>query len=334
MLPVAHTVFAARGLLDVVLPRYDLGTVRDCRLLQHNQNDTYRVCADHGWFILKVYQAQASYTPRGAHIAYEVDLLRYLHGRGVAVAVPIDARDGRCTIRLEAPEGDRLAVLFSDAPGGPVPASEWDDAFSRGFGAVVGSMHAAAADFRRRSAAPLRLDQAHLLRQPLRLARPFFAHRPDDWAYIRTLAQRLERRLDALARRGLSPGICHGDLVGRTNVHRGPSGVLTLYDFECCGPGWRAYDIGVFRWALAQLVSPARAKQLVAAFLDAYQERCPLTPADLEAITTFVAVRHFWFMGLRTGNAQHWGQGEVDDPALDELVAFWRAWEPSLAEPG
>jgi Ser/Thr protein kinase RdoA (MazF antagonist) len=72
----------------------------------------------------------------------------------------------------------------------------------------------------------------------------------------------------------------------------------------------------------------------LAAFLDGYQAHCPLTAADLEAIGTFVAVRHFWFMGLRTANARHWGEGEVNDPALDQLVAFWRAWEPHLAAPG
>ena len=41
----------------------------------------------------------------------------------------------------------------------------------------------------------------------------------------------------------------------------------------------------------------------------------------------FVAVRHFWLMGLRTGNWENWGEGEVNDPALDWLLSFWRTWE-------
>jgi hypothetical protein len=41
----------------------------------------------------------------------------------------------------------------------------------------------------------------------------------------------------------------------------------------------------------------------------------------------FVVVRHFWLMGLRTGNWENWGEGEVNDPALAWLLNFWRAWE-------
>jgi Ser/Thr protein kinase RdoA (MazF antagonist) len=108
---------------------------------------------------------------------------------------------------------------------------------------------------------------------------------------------------------------------------------MTLFDFECCGPGWRAYDIAVFRWALAQLVSLEQAQHLLAAFLLGYQRHCPLTATDLTAVPLFVAVRHFWFMGLRTGNAEHWGQREVNDRALDHLIAFWRGWEAYLPEP-
>ena len=312
-----------------ILPAYDLGVVRECRLQQHNQNDTYLVCADRGRFMLKVYEARGGYTPRGSHLAHELDLLRYLHQQGVSVAAPVVRRDGRYLGSLAAPEGSRTAVLFSEAVGKPVPATAWDEAFGQNLGATVGAMHAAAAGFR--SQLPrFRLDRGYLLARPVRLARPFFAHRADDWAYVRGLARRLTDQVEALTRAGLSQGVCHGDIGGKTNVHVDPNGMMTLFDFECCGPGWRAYDIGVFRWALAQLTPPQQEQRVLAAFLAGYERHCPLTTADRQAVPVFVAVRQFWFMGLRTGNAHHWGQAEVDDPALDELLAFWRGWESHL----
>ncbi len=233
---VAHSVLSTDWLRTAILPAYDLGAVRECRLLQHNQNDTYLVHADHGRFILKIYEARGAYTPRGHHIPYELDLLRYLHQHGVSVAPPVVRRDRRYLGRLAAPEGRRTAVLFNNAVGQPVPATAWDEAFGQNLGSTVGAMHVAVDDFA--SQLPrFRLNQRYLLAWPVRLARPFFAHRPDDWAYVRGLARQLTSRLEALADAGLSQGICHGDIAGKTNVHLSPDGALTLFDFECCGPG-------------------------------------------------------------------------------------------------
>jgi Ser/Thr protein kinase RdoA (MazF antagonist) len=328
---IIHSVFAADGLSAELLPDYDLGNVVECRLLQHNQNDTYLVRSEQGRFILRIYQSRGSYTPRGSQIRYELDLLLYLQRRGVSVSAPVARRDGRYLRSVEAPEGRRIAVLFTYAEGEPVPHDAWDEVFCQQLGSTVGSMHAVTAGFDN-GRGRFHLDQSYLLTRPLRLARPFFGHRPDDWQYVRGLAKHLASRLAALATSGLSSGICHGDIVGNTNVHVGPAGRMTLYDFECCGPGWRAYDIGVFRWALAQFKNPEQAERLLSAFLDGYQQQCALTTADLAAVPVFVAVRHFWFMGLRTGNWENWGQGEVNDRALDELIAFWRSWETQLAE--
>src|SRR5438067_1689428 len=81
-------------------------------------------------------------------------------------------------------------------------------------GLAVGGMHAAADHFA--SQLPrFRLNQRYLLAWPVRLARPFFAHRPDDWAYVRGLARQLTSRLEALADAGLSQGVCHRDIVGK-----------------------------------------------------------------------------------------------------------------------
>ena len=252
-LRITHSVFAADGLVRVLLPDYDLDNVIECRLLQHNQNDTYLVRSDRGQFILKIYQARGMYTPRGlSQIQYEVDLLLYLQRRGAAVVAPVVRRDGRYLGLVDAPEGTRTVVMVTYAPGEPVEPAAWDHGFSHRLGATLGTMHAAAVGFA--SEQPrFHLDRTYLLTRPLRLARPLFAHRPDDWAYLQALARRLAGRLAALAAGGLSRGICHGDIVGKTNVHVTPAGGMTLFDFECCGPGWRAYDIAVFRWALVQL---------------------------------------------------------------------------------
>ena len=324
--PVTHSVLAARGLERGLLSDYDLGPTINCKLLQHNQNDTYIVQTPRNQYVLRIYQARSSYTPRRlADVQYELRLLLHLERRGVPVSAPVARRDRAYLRLLRTPEGRRAAVLFSHAEGEPVPPQTWDKDFAEQFGLAMGTLHAAAADFqceyRRRG-----LDTAYLIDRPLRLARPLLAHRPADWAFLRVLARSLKSRIRLLGGQGLSRGVCHGDLLGKTNMHRMSDGTLTFFDFETCGPGWRAYDVAVFRWALAQLTPSAEAERLLGVFLAGYRQRCQLSPADVAAIPLFVAVRQLWFLGLRTGNWENWGQGEVNDTAFNEPFAFWRVW--------
>ena len=46
---------------------------------------------------------------------------------------------------------------------------------------------------------------------------------------------------------GVPVEVQHGDLQGyHANV--GPDGMLTFFDFDCGGYGYRAYDLAVFVW--------------------------------------------------------------------------------------
>jgi Ser/Thr protein kinase RdoA (MazF antagonist) len=52
---------------------------------------------------------------------------------------------------------------------------------------------------------------------------------------------------DLLPRKKPEYGNCHGDHHGY-NVNIDKNGTMTVFDFDCYGYGWRAYDISVFLW--------------------------------------------------------------------------------------
>jgi Ser/Thr protein kinase RdoA (MazF antagonist) len=72
----------------------------------------------------------------------------------------------------------------------------------------------------------------------------------------------------------------HGD-PHLDNVHFTRQDAPTFFDFACCPPGWRAYDLAVFRWA-----SYWHGKQEAAwtDFLAGYQGGQALTEAEVQAI--------------------------------------------------
>jgi Ser/Thr protein kinase RdoA (MazF antagonist) len=315
--PVTHSILSTAALMADVLPDYDIGTAIECRLLDRSVNDTYFVKTTDDRYILRVYRARWRTL---SEIGYELDALTHIAQRGISLSTPITRKDGRLIRTLHAPEGERQAVLFTYAKGDDLTHAEEQ---SELYGHVVADIHTATDNF----ASPhqrFTLDGAHLLDQPLRAIQPFLAHRPEDWAYLQALADRVRERLERLQRAQLDFGFCHGDFHGG-NAHIDEHNVITCFDFDCCGAGWRAYDIAVFRWAAG------REDTVWEAFLKGYRERRDLHVRDLAAVPWFVAARHIWLLGLHTGNAQDWGSGWLNDAYFDSGgmggLQFLRAWE-------
>jgi Ser/Thr protein kinase RdoA (MazF antagonist) len=110
-------------------------------------------------------------------VAYEVELLTYLAGRGVSVSMPIAGTDGAATRALRAPEGTRQLVLFTFAQGKPLSWDIEDHCYLAG--QVAAAVHTASDGFKSRHSR-FSLDVNYLIDVPLATIRPFLAQRPDD----------------------------------------------------------------------------------------------------------------------------------------------------------
>ena len=315
--PVTHSILSAAALMSEVLPNYAIGEPIECKLLDRSLNDTYLVRTAEDRYILRAYRARWRSPPA---IGYELDALLHLARKGLPVAAPIARRDGSFIQTLRAPEGGRQVVLFTYANG---EGLDHDEGQSQLYGRAVAAIHATTEDFQS-AHSRFELNLAHLIDQPLAAIRPFLEHRPDDWAYLQGLAERVRRRLERFQRERLDFGFCHGDFHGG-NAHIDTANTITFFDFDCCGMGWRAYDIAVFRWAAG------REDAQWQAFLRGYRERRDLHVRDLAAVPWFVAARHIWLIGLHTGNAQDWGAGWLNDAYFESGGAgglkFLREWE-------
>ena len=64
------------------------------------------------------------------------------------------------------------------------------------------------------------------------------------------------------------------------------------------------FDLATFKWGVA---GNKDAEELWVAFLTAYRKGREPGEANLGLIDTFVAIRHIWWIALRCGNAQDFG---------------------------
>ncbi len=313
LFPVAHSVFSAETLVAEVTRDYAVATPCAFRLLRRGLNDTYILNTQDERYIVRVYGASWR---TGPDVAYELELLGHLASRQVPASVPVAARDGSLSRQVCAPEGARHLVMFTYARGTPL---WWTDEHGQLAGRMLAAIHTASDDFVSKHAR-FQMDLEYLIDRPLAAIRPFLIHRPEDLSYLERFAGELKVQAAEAVRAGLDWGVCHGDFGG--NIHIADR-ALTVFDFDLCGSGWRAYDFVVPLWA-------ARSKKRTSiwdAFVRGYTERRRLGAADLEAIQLFSPIRHLWTTGIRLSNLVHWGILPLINGHLEHSLKSFREWE-------
>jgi Ser/Thr protein kinase RdoA (MazF antagonist) len=311
---VAHSVFSSEALKGQLAQAYPIAAPVSCHLLETGPNDTYLVTTREQRYIARVYGARWRSL---SDICYELELLTYLDAKGVSVSVPIATHDGKLSYPVAAPEGTRHLALFTYAEGAAFSWKE-DDCYRAG--RLLATIHAVSRDFVSQHVR-FRLDLESLIDTPLSVLRSFLAHRPEDWLYLQGFAARLRARAEAATNTRLDWGVCHGDFGG--NIHVSGNRRLTVFDFDLCSPGWRAFDLVVFRWG-----AMSRKRETIwHAFLHGYSEKKCLAEADLAAVPLFCVIRHLWTMGMRANQVEQLGILPVSDSYLDYRLGSFRRWE-------
>ena len=72
--------------------------------------------------------------------------------------------------------------------------------------------------------------------------------RQSDVSRIAEHAEELKAQITELDFGSDGWGIIGGDFHG-WNLHFTENNELTLFDFDLCGYGWRAFDLAVYRWS-------------------------------------------------------------------------------------
>jgi len=292
----------ADAIRDQVLPHYALPPPLRCRFLMRGMHDNYLVEDAAGKYVLRVYRGR--WRSRD-EILFELELLDHLHRRGSPVAYPLFTTASQPLVAVRTADGERLAVLFSYAPG-HAPA-DIDPRLGETLGQVIARIHQQADTF---STAHVRrvLDLDYLLDASVDAISPYLTR--EQRQTVQATQRRIRDTLPVLSRQAPAFGACTGDVNPR-NFHVDERGRITVFDFDQCGLGWRAFEIGKF---YSSLPADTKSGTLRAAFLRGYESVRVLEPDERRAISQFVTVSYIWVMALHVYN--------------DDLVG------PLLADPG
>ena len=293
-IPVIHSIPSGEALIASVLTNYPIPKPHSCHLYKRGFNDTYLVETEQERYILRVYR-------RGwrtkEEIDFELELLAFLHDRNQPVAYPIGREDCSFTTEVATPEGKRYAALFSYAPGRAVN-EKLDGRQSQHLGEVLAIIHQILDNFNSSFSRP-HLNNEYLLDRSMQAIAPLYKHRNNDINYLQKQIEQIKQQLEALELPNSAPayGICVGD-VHSGNAHFDEQNQATLFDFDQCGYGWRAFDIAKFMHIAITWKVDITVRNL---FLEGYQAVRQLNAAELDSIPLFIKTAHIWVMGLGTG---------------------------------
>ena len=318
--PTQSAILSQQAIADQLLCKYSFysNTKTKVYFFHRGLNDTYVVNSGNNIYYLRI----SRYNWRSAKdLQAEVDLLVDLKQYDLSAIMPVPMTNGTYIHRIEAPEGIRYGILFTSAKGTSLKLEKVKEMQS--FGNFIGRFHQSTTHLSKKYDR-FELDWEYLLETPLNLVNAYVSDQSDQLPYLIEVGEAIMDKVESLLVKDLPEyGICHGDLHP-SNIHSDEDGRMTLFDFDCFGYGWRAYDLSAVKWH--QLWHSGKNKnkthRLWESFLEGYSQTSSLTEYELEAIYYFVPVRHIWLMGIQLYGNKDWGLNSITHDYLDHNVQF------------
>jgi len=295
-------------LRDQLSSQYDLADPVLCTPLRSYTNDVYSVNSGSDRFALKIYGLNWR---SDAEIRYELELLLHLARKGLQVGRPVDRRDGDFLSVITTRESNRLAALFTFAPGRK-PAPPFSLSLYESFGEAIARMHTLSDDFRteyvRRP-----LDINTLVVEPLE---SILDSAPTESVrrQLQDVGDEIQLKIEQYSAAPLDWGPIHGDAT-LDNLHVTESGQVILYDFDSGGPGYRASDLQ--GWA----VGPSEFAAKHDAFLRGYSQIRTLNSADLMVAPYLTLAWEIWGLGVELSR-RHMSPAETEAYLRDQATVL------------
>jgi Ser/Thr protein kinase RdoA (MazF antagonist) len=317
-----YSRFSGDALVELVLSKYEIASPLRCDFFVLGLHDNYIVEAGSDNYILRIYRNDWR---SKEEIFFELELLTFLHNCNIPVAYPLFNRDKKFAQAIEAPEGLRYAVLYSYAPG-KAANERLSESQSFLLGKTVAELHNATnlfeSNYNREH-----LSLEYLLDRSLNLISPFLQKREQDIEYLFKVRKESISHLEELPKSAPIYGICIGDIHSR-NAHFTEDNRITIFDFDQCGYGWRAFDIGKFIVASYKM---GIKNEVINAFVNGYQEVRRLEEQELRAIPIFMKVALIWMLGIYVDNINLVGYKTMSDEFFNQRIQLLKDLEEKMS---
>lgn len=301
--PTVYSTLSPQALTHWVFAHYDIEVPKGCRFWHRGLSDVYLVETLDTSYILRI---SHHHWRTKTDIDFELDFLTFLHHQTLPVAAPLKSKRGQYSLEINAPEGKRYAALFPVAPG-TVAIGDLNQTQAWRLGETVAQIHQASHQFKpSMQRSPLTLG--YLLDQSLLSMSPFMDHQGEEWKYLQEGCAQIKTQLQELPRSQPYWTVCWGD-PHSGNVHFTTDNQLTLFDFDQCGYGWRAFDVAKF---LQVSLQSGLSRLVRDAFIKGYSHIQPLTPLELNSLQSLTQMAYIWAWAIHLESVKLYDYSRLD----------------------
>ena len=301
-----YSQLSSDSVLSIVSSHYKFQAPISVKFYVLGLHDNYLVECDKKKYIFRVYRNNWR---TEEEILFEVDLLSYLEKTSSNVAAPVQTKNSELVTYIKAPEGIRIGVLFHYADGLP-PSSDISCKECSLLGASVANIHENTTNFKSKYQRK-NLDLSFLVDHSLVLIKPFL--NSNQIEYLSHIREVIYQNISHLTPENTDFGICTGD-INLTNFHINKNNIITHFDFDQCGYGFRAFEIGKFTGSFR---NNDQNRDKLLSFIDGYESVRVISEDEKRSIPYFEIVAIIWVMAIHASNVDKIGYQYLD-------AFFWK----------
>lgn len=295
-----------------VREKYALAETTTCRLLKAGINHTYRIDSGNDTFIFRIY----SYKWRTIEeITEELNLLQLLKQNDISVSYPIADTTKNFIQTIEAPEGQRFAVLFSYAQGHKIQTYSKETHFE--IGKLMARIHSLTKGTKQKR---VTYTPDVLLNQSLDSIRQFLSDDTDEMQFLTATRPLLEKELPDADTHLLRKGIVHLD-IWFDNLNISGNNEITLFDFDFCGNGWLCLDIAYYIMQLHNTEKNEYERtEKMKAFYSGYETTEKISDEEKRLIPALGVCLYYFYLGIQCKRFNNWSNTFVNEVYLKRYI--------------
>ncbi len=224
-------------------------------------------------------------------------------------------KDGNLIQELNAPEGLRYAVLFSNAEG--EKQHNYTPDLHYAAGAIMGQMHKATENF---AIDRVQYSAAKLFIEPFEEIKNFLPGDSAEMDFMKKAQQYLLTEFDQIDTSQLRNGAVHMD-IWFDNMNIDKENKITLFDFDFCGNGWLCLDVAYYILQLQNVErDETECKLKTESFLRGYNSITPLSAEEQRILPMLGLAMYFFYLGIQCSRFDNWSNVFLNETYLKRYV--------------
>lgn len=290
--PVTNSNLSSQHLGQFLQERYSLSKASTCRIIRAGINDTYLITDDSDKFVFRVYSLNWRTL---LDINEEIRLLNQLKENNISVSVPILDMENNYVQTINAPEGERFAVMFTYANGEKLHSYSLETHYQ--IGELMARMHKVTVN--------QQLDRVNytpeiLLQDSFKKLSEFLPGDKEEMNFMLSAQKYLLLEFQKADQSKIRNGIVHLD-IWFENLNVTDDNRVTIFDFDFCGNGWLCLDIAFY---IMQVHNTERYEEKdyqpkVDSFLKGYESIIPISEEEKRLLPMLGVSLYFFYLGVQ-----------------------------------